>query len=212
MSTLSTFHLFPALPIEIRLKIWYLLLSVSRTVICTRKDIITNADPRGIKVWDTNTPFPPLLYVNRESRYEALAVYTPYFWNPSNPRPIYLSLSRDVVRFSDHLLPYIPAPLREIKHMMMDTKDCVYFGYYHMRTLKSMMRLRELEIYVDNGQDYGMDDGDRSIKILVSEFESTMEFDPGWECPNVRIVDAQTGKELRFIEGGAKLPGWIDER
>ncbi|KFZ12043.1 hypothetical protein V501_04441 [Pseudogymnoascus sp. VKM F-4519 (FW-2642)] len=150
-------------------------------------------------LWDTDTPSPPLLHVNRESRYEALAVYAPYFATPSNPRPIYLSLPQDVVRFTDGLLPYIPdGPLNEIQHMITDTKDCAYFGYYHMGTLKSMKRLRELEIYAEKGLVYGGDDADRFINLLVSEFEDAMEADPGWECPKVRIVDAQTGKDLRI--------------
>ncbi|OBT50988.1 hypothetical protein VE04_08551 [Pseudogymnoascus sp. 24MN13] len=211
MSTLSTFHLFPSLPVEIRLKIWSLLLSVPRTVRCTQ-NITSHAAPRVIKVWDTDTPSPPLLHVNRESRYEALAVYAPYFATPSNPRPIYLSLPQDVVRFTDGLLPYIPdGPLNEIQHMITDTKDCAYFGYYHMGTLKSMKRLRVLEIYAEKGLVYGGDDTDRFINLLVSEFEDAMEADPGWECPKVRIVDAQTGKDLRFIAGGAKIPGWVPE-
>ncbi|KFY44470.1 hypothetical protein V495_03421 [Pseudogymnoascus sp. VKM F-4514 (FW-929)] len=211
MSTLSTFHLFPALPVEIRLKIWSLLLSISRDVICTR-NIVTTAALNKTKAWGTNTPSPALLHVNRESRYEALGVYTPYFATASNPRPIYLSLSQDVVRFADSLLSHIPyAVLHEIQHMVTDTKDYAYFGYYHMDTLKSMKKLRELEIYAEKDAVYGTDAAERYINLLVSEFEDAMEDDPGWECPKIKIFDAQTGKELRFIEGGAKIPGWVHE-
>lgn len=209
MSTLSTFDLFPALPVEIRLKIWSLALSIPRTVICTQV-AITHAPPRVPKVWNTDTPSPPLLHVNRESRYEALAVYVPYFATPSNPRPIYLSLSQDVVRFKDGVLLYIPdAPLREIQHMVTDTKDCAYFGFYHMSTLKSMKSLRDLDIYAETGLVQGRDGGDRFVNMLVSEFEDAMEADPGWNCPKVRIFDDRTGKILRSIEGGAKIPGWV---
>ncbi|KFY31581.1 hypothetical protein V493_00969 [Pseudogymnoascus sp. VKM F-4281 (FW-2241)] len=212
MSTLSSFHLFPTLPVEIRVKIWSLLLSIPRTVICTQI-VFTHATPRVItKVFDTDTPSPPLLYVNRESRYEALAIYAPYFATTSNPRPIYLSLSQDVVRFKDALLPYIPDDaLLEIQHMVTDTNDCAYFGFYHMGTLKSMKKLTELEIYAERGLVYGGDDIYRFIDMLVSEFEDAMEADPGWECPKVTIVDAETGKGVRFIEGGAKIPGWVPE-
>ncbi|KFY95455.1 hypothetical protein V500_02770 [Pseudogymnoascus sp. VKM F-4518 (FW-2643)] len=211
MSTLSAFHLFPTLPVEIRLKIWSLLLLIPRTVICSEK-VITDAAPRAVKVWETNTPPPPLLHVNRESRYEALAIYAPYFATPSHPRPIYLSLSQDVVRFMDGLLPHVPdSPLHQIEHMVTHTKDCAYFGFYHMDTLKRMKALRELEIYAEMNLVYRGDEPDRFINLLVSEFEDAMEADPGWDCPKIRIIDAQTGKALRFIEGGAKIPGWVPE-
>ncbi|KFY08958.1 hypothetical protein V492_05769 [Pseudogymnoascus sp. VKM F-4246] len=174
--------------------------------------IIAHAAPRVIKVWDTNSPPPPLLHVNRESRYEALAIYAPYFSTSYKPRPIYLSLSQDIVRVADTLLPYIPdGPLQEIQHMVTDTKDVAYFGYYHMSTLKSMKSLRELEIYADKGMVYSGGGPDRYIDLLVSEFEDAMEEDPGWECPKTKIIDAKTGTALRFIEGGAKIPGWVPE-
>ena len=96
--------------------------------------------------------------------------------------------------------------------MVIDTKDYAYFGYYHMHTLKGMKRLRELEIYAEKDAVYGTDAAERYINLLVSEFEDAMKDDPGWECPKIKILDAQTGKELRFIEGGAKIPGWVPEK
>lgn len=212
MSTLSTFDLFPALPVEIRLKVWSLLLSIPRTVRCTQKKARRNAFPDDHIAWYTDTPPPPLLHVNRESRYEALAIYEPHFATRSNARPIYLCLSQDVVRFMDSLLPHMPQDLlHKIQHVITDTKDCAYYGSYHMPTLYGMQSLRELEIYAEKGLVYEGDDPDRFIDLLVSEFEDVMEENPGWECPNVRIVDAQTGKDLRFIKGGAKIPGFVPE-
>jgi hypothetical protein len=41
--------------------------------------------------------------------------------------------------------------------------------------------------------------------LLVRDFEEAMEADPGWVCPIVRIFDGETGKEMRLIEGGAKI-------
>jgi hypothetical protein len=210
MSTLTTFHLFPTLPIEVRLKIWSFDLSIPRTVTisCNREGIIRGA-PRTAKSWATDTPSPPLLLVNRESRYEALTIYAPYFTTLSSPRPIYLSFFQDAVKFADGVLPYIPrTTLLEIQKMVLQTKDCAYFGFYNMEILKSMKRLRELEIYAERDVVSWWNEGDRYHNLLMADFEEAMEADPGWECPMVRIFDGETGKEMRFIEGGAKIPGW----
>ena len=211
MSTLTTFHLFPNLPIEIRLKIWSFDLSIPRTVTisCIREPIIRGAQ-RTAKVWSTDTPMPVLLHVNRESRYEALSIYTPYFTTPSSPRPIYLSFSLDVVKFADGVIPYIPRDtLVSIRTMVLETKDCAYFGLYNMEILKSMSALRELEIFADRGTIPWWDEGDRHLTFLMSDFEEAREQDPGWECPRVKFFDSETGKQCRYIEGGAKIPGGV---
>jgi 2EXR family len=210
MSTLTTFHLFPTLPIEIRLKIWSFGLLIPRTVTisCKRGDIIRGT-PRAAKSWATDTPSPSLLLVNRESRYEALTIYAPYFTTLSSPCPIYLSFFQDAVKFADSALPYIPrTPLLEIRKMVLQTEDCAYFWFHNMEILKSMKRLRELEIYAERGMVSWWNEGDRHLNLLMADFEEAMEADPGWECPMVRIFDGETGKEMRFIEGGAKIPGW----
>jgi hypothetical protein len=215
MSTLTTFHLFPTLPIEIRLKIWSFGLSIPRTVtISCNREAIRGA-PRtvkswsNVKSWSTDTPSPPLLLVNRESRYEALTIYAPYFTTLSSSLPIYLSFFQDAVKVADGVLPYIPrSPLLEIQKMVLQTKDCAYFGFYNMEILMSMKRLRELEIYAERGVVSWWNDGDRYLNLLMTDFKEAMEADPGWKCPRVKIFDGRTGKEMRFIEGGAKIPGW----
>ncbi|RDL34603.1 Uncharacterized protein BP5553_07731 [Venustampulla echinocandica] len=210
-STLTTFHLFPTLPIEIRLKIWSLNLSVPRaiTILCN-KDFIKGSAPgtvRTAKSWTTDTPSPPLLVVNRESRYEALTVYAPYFTTLSCPRPIYLSFSQDTLKFADGVLPYIPRTyLLEIQKIVLDTKDCAYFGFYHMETLKNMKRLREFAIYGERGAVVRGNDGNRYLHFLITDFEEAIDADPDWEYPTVRIFNGQTGKEERVIEGRAKFP------
>ncbi|RDL35788.1 Uncharacterized protein BP5553_06400 [Venustampulla echinocandica] len=205
MSTLTTFHPFPALPIEVRLKIWSLYLSTPRTVTisCNRAPIIPR-QPRTAKSWSTDSPTPPLLLLNRESRYEALKIYTPYFTTPSSARSIYLSFYQDFVRFIDSDLQFIPPAYRlEIQKLVIHTKDCAYFGLNNMETIKSIKTLRDLEIYAERGEIAAWwNEGDHHFALLVKDFEQTRAADPEWECPMVRIFDAETGKEMRFIEGG----------
>jgi hypothetical protein len=213
MSTSITFPFFPTLPIEIRLKIWSVDLSIPRivTITCAR-EAITRGAPRTPKSWTSSHGPPSLLHVNRESRYEALAIYKPYFATASSPSPIYLSFAQDAVKFADGVLPYIPGTaLLEIQKMVLQTKDCAYFGFYNMEILKSMKGLKELEIYAERGEVYRWNAGDRYLSLLTGDFEEAMEVDPGWECPRVRIFD-ETEREVRVIEGGAKIPGWIEEQ
>jgi hypothetical protein len=139
-----------------------------------------------------------------------LTIYAPYFATPSSPRPIYLSFAQDAVKFADGVLPHLPhTPLFEIQKMVLQTKDCAYFGFYNMEILKRMKSLRDLEIYADRGVVYRWNDGDRYLNLLTGDFEEAMEVDPGWECPRVRIFD-EAEREVRVIEGGARIPGWVE--
>lgn len=92
--------------------------------------------------------------------------------------------------------------------MVLQAKDCAYFGFYNMEVLKSMKRLRELEIYAERGVGSWWSEGEGYVFLLMRDFKEAMEADPGWECPMVRIFDGETGREVRFIEGGAKIQGW----
>src|ERR1700743_793631 len=79
MSTSNEFHLFPALPPELRHNIWSFALSFPRTVaISCRPGTFQRGVPRTAKFGSIDRP-PALLYVCRESRSEALRVYKPAF-------------------------------------------------------------------------------------------------------------------------------------
>lgn len=70
-----------------------------------------------------------------------------------------------------------------------------------------MKKLRELEIYAEGDVVNRWNHEIRYVDLLMTDFEVEREADPGWECPMVRIFYGESWKEMRFIEGGAKIPG-----
>jgi hypothetical protein len=216
MSTLTTFTLFPTLPIEIRLKIWGIVLSNPRTVAITcNKEPYQPGKPRAAKSFTSDSPPPALLHVNRETRYEALSIYAPYLRILSSPHCTYLNLSLDTLKFADGVLPYVlrvfPAELNCIQTMTIETKDCAYFGHYNMDILKGMKSLRELEIWARKGAVYSWDRGEWFVGVIERDFEVARKEDPGWECPRVKIFNGETGELGGIVDGGALIPGWTEQ-
>ncbi|KAH6673576.1 hypothetical protein B0J14DRAFT_51354 [Halenospora varia] len=72
---LKTFHLFPSLPSELRLLIWFHFANVPRTFTILR----SNEDGRSKEYFCT--PAPTVLHVNRESRAFGLMIFErTYLW------------------------------------------------------------------------------------------------------------------------------------
>lgn len=212
MSTLTSFELFPNLPSEIRLKIWGIILSTPRvTTLKCNKEPYKPGKPRAAKSFTSDCPPPALLHVNRETRYEALNVYTPHFKHPLSPHYTYLNLSLDTLKLADGVLHYLakvlPVDLNMIQRMALDTKDCSYFGHFNMEILKSMSGLRELEI-VGRKATVEIPWGPGPVGLIEKGFLETKKEDPGWECPTVRIFNGESGELGRVVQGGALIPGW----
>ncbi|KAH6712543.1 hypothetical protein DL95DRAFT_393148 [Leptodontidium sp. 2 PMI_412] len=222
MTSLTEFHLFPTLPSELRLRVWDIILSDPRIVdISCRKGIVKSNQQhtRFVEAFLSSTPIPPTLHVSRESRYEALATYKTYFlsfksnYTPYHivlkaPNYIYLAFNQDTIRCSDNLLEYIDAAeIENIEKMILEVADAGYFGHFNMEVITQMTRLKELELHTSEGQitDWRGD----SAQILTRDFELAKRNNPGWECPRVRITSRETGKELKVLEAGALIPGWV---
>jgi hypothetical protein len=216
MSTLTSFPIFPTLPIEIRLKIWGIVLSTPRTVPMTcNKEPLHPGKRRAAKSFTSTCPPPALLHVNRETRYESLNIYAPHFKHPLSPIATYLNLSLDTIKFADGVLPYVeqalPVELGLIQCMTLETKDCAYFGHYNMEILKEMSGLRELEIVARRGAVYSWDRGEDFVEKIKMAFEDGRREDPGWICPRVTVMNGETGELGGVVEGGALIPGWTKE-
>ncbi|KAG0647464.1 hypothetical protein D0Z07_6893 [Hyphodiscus hymeniophilus] len=213
MSTLTSFTLFPSLPTEIRLKIWGIVVATPRTVtvICNKEPPI-RGKPRAAKSFTSSCPPPAVLHINRETRYEALAVYTPRFKHPLSPCATYLNLSIDTVKLPDNTLPYLYHTLAEELHavqsLALETRDPGYFAHYNMEVLKRMHGLEELDITVWKGVIYGWMAGN---DYVVKAFEEAKRDDPGWECPRVRVLKGETGDCVGVVEKGASIPGWTEQ-
>ncbi|KAG4435170.1 hypothetical protein IFR05_009339 [Cadophora sp. M221] len=222
MTSFTEFHLFPTLPSELRLRVWDIILCDPRIVdVSCRKGIVKSNQQhtRFVEAFLSSTPIPPTLHVCRESRYEALATYKTYFTSfKSNctpyhtvlkaPNYIYLAFSQDTIRCSDNLLEYIDAAeIGNIEQMILEVADAGYFGHFNMEVITQMTRLKQLELHTSEGQitDWRGD----SAQILTRDFEIAKRNNPGWECPRVRITSRETGKDLKVLEAGALIPGWV---
>ncbi|KAK0128287.1 hypothetical protein ONS95_000262 [Cadophora gregata] len=222
MSALTEFHLFPTLPSELRIKIWETVLSSPRIVhINCEKGVIKSnqQQTRFIKSFLSSTPIPPTLHVCRESRYEALSIYkthfatfksnyTPYHKTLKAPNYIYVAFGQDTIRCSDNLLEYFDnVELGSIEKMILEVADASCFGHFNMEVVMGMARLKELELNTAEGllTDWRGD----SKAILSRDFEIAKTNNPGWESPRVRITSRTTGEDLKVLERGALIPGWV---
>jgi len=101
--------------------------------------------------------------------------------------------------------------LQGIQSLILDVKDCAYFGHFNMGTVKRMRGLRDLDIWTERGYIYSSNRGDTYINTLIEDFKDAKEMDPGWKCPEVRVFNRDTGRIVGNVEGGPLIPGWIEE-
>lgn len=206
MSTLTTFHLFPTLPSEIRIKVWNLALSLPRVVTVSCEKERLNRTRRFAKSFISQTAVPALLHTCRESRLEGFLTYVPMFKTDTSPNYTYISFEHDTIQCEDNILEYIGGEeVERLQRMILEVKDAAYFGHFHMDVLMRMGKLKELDLLVQE-EVISWNRERRYVDGLISDFEQARNKDPGWECPRVRILDRNTGKELSVIPGGAAPP------
>jgi hypothetical protein len=180
--------------------------------------------PRAAQAFKTNLPPPALLHVCRESRFEALNIYKPHFKTSraanntyvSTRGHIYVSFAQDTLRFEQSMLPLLAeTELQGIQRLHFDVKDPGYFGHLNMGTVTRMRALKELDIWAEQGNVYGWNPGwqtsNNYVNTMMRNFEEAREIDPGWECPVVRIFNKDTKLLVGNVEGGALIPGWVEE-
>jgi hypothetical protein len=210
MSTLTEFHLFPNLPSELRLKVWGFVHSPRTVYIKCRRRI--DRSRRFADAFISEVAVPATLHICRESRQEALSIYKPHFKTAYSPKCIYISFERDTVKFPDGTLEYLRVPeLHDIQRMVLEVRDCTYFGHFNMDILQKMKGLKDLEIITEEAEKYSWSRGGRFLNNLVGDFEDARTENPGWECPKVRVFSLVTGGETGFISGGALIFGFDGE-
>ncbi|OBT85287.1 hypothetical protein VE02_06535 [Pseudogymnoascus sp. 03VT05] len=214
MTTVTTFHLFPHLPFELRLKVWEHALSEPRTVIISCQRERLDRERRFAKAFTSSTPPPPLLHTNHESRYEsrALSLYTPSFKTDTSPNYTYISFSRDTIKCLDSVLEYMsPFEISSIQRLVLEVKDAEYFGHFHMDAIKNMENIKEVTMLAKAGEvDYIWNRAERWVESLTRDFRSAQFDNPGWVCPRVRIFHRENGEVKREIAGGSLIEGWCD--
>lgn len=109
-----TFHLFPQLYTELRLKIWAY--AREARVVAVRY----NPDSRKCH---SPTPPPVLLHVNREARYETLRVYPFLFATPAAPSLLPFNPAIDTLYFPRHRVMGYDETLRDFRAFMARPAD-----------------------------------------------------------------------------------------
>jgi hypothetical protein len=204
---LTTFHLFPSLPAEIRLYIWYLSLIHDRVIHISCDRGIHPTSRRYARCFRASRANPAQLRVNREARHEALRLYTPYFRTEHAPHScIYLAPERDVVRLPDAVLAYLGTAERAALHrLIIEVHDYMLFGPYWMDSLCSMGRLKEVVLVVlpwpssphqmENQLAMGDDD---IVAVLKEAFVECARTSPECVVPRVKVV-SHAGKVMGNI-------------
>ena len=211
MSTPSTFHPFPLLPSELRIKVWNFVVSVPRvvTVSCEKEKIRTR---RIAKSFVSQTAVPALLHTCRESRHEGLLTYTPAFKTETSPNYIYVSFEHDAIRCADSMLEYVgEEEVKRVQRLILAVQDAAYFAHFYMDVLMRMGKLRDLDLLVLQEPITPWNTERRHVDGITVDFELARERVPDWECPRVRFVERNTGEELGVIPGGAATPEGMED-
>lgn len=215
------FHVFSALPAELRLYIWHLSLAHVEPLVsisCVRG--VHPNSRRFARLFRASRDNPPQLRVSRESRSEALRVYSPYFVTEYVPHSrIYLAPDRDIVCLPDALLGYLgPVELTAIRRLIVQINDYMFFGDYWMEVIQKLRNLTELELVVvlnlpayvvsrELMEAVGLDDTETDSLVRIKEaFVESVRTNPEWKLPKI-MVTSDSGKELGKI---AVLPEDIE--
>ena len=153
---------------------------------------------------------PPLLHVCRESHFEALSIYKPFFKTENSPKHTYISFERDTLRCSDTILTYIGVEeVSSVERLVLDISDAMYFGHFHMESVMRMRKMTDLTLLVtEKGIRPTWDSRTRYLEKVARDFLEAKYTDPAWECPRVLVMSADNGEELSVIKAGALIPGW----
>ncbi|OPB46288.1 hypothetical protein A0O28_0064090 [Trichoderma guizhouense] len=146
---MSTFHPFPRLPIELRLRIWDLT-AFPRMVHVMRQCIDEHGEP-GLQYMATSTPCAAVVQVCRESRRHA--PYRRAFTTGAEPRYIWVNFESDMICNDDnHDLLNIEPYQQDIQRLRLYIDDELAYDYitvYGDEEFKKFTNIEEIHIAVD---------------------------------------------------------------
>jgi hypothetical protein len=152
-----TFHRFPTLPLELRLRIWHFALQIPYMInlhMGWQLDPYSNACTKYLYA-SSNIPR-PLLFVNWEARAAALSAYLPGFYNQSGTKVVWINPKLDTLYLDgllvDLLVKY--CVVKWIERVAFPVEDWLILNNYGMpmmpwrtRILCEHMRaLREVQL------------------------------------------------------------------
>lgn len=206
MSTFTTFHQFPQLPSELRIKIYEYALSAPRTIVVACQKEKIQGTRQYNEAFTSKTPVPALLHTSRESRFEGLNVYTPAFKTETSPNYTYVHFEQDTVECVDRVLQYLkPDVIEQIQKMVVHVHDAALFWHFHMDRVMEMTALKLLDILASQDEIAWSTDR-RWVDGLINDIGLSKEGNPDWVSPRVKVLDKDTKEELAIISAGA----WVD--
>ncbi|KAH7419628.1 hypothetical protein BKA64DRAFT_21989 [Cadophora sp. MPI-SDFR-AT-0126] len=186
---LTTFHPFLRVPKEIRLQIWraHLTFFGSRTV-TIRSDCLNDCE-RPLQYFRSSDPVPSVLHVCHEFRLEALSFYVPAFTNGSSPRFTWINFYHDTINLHDEDLCKVRALDKScIRQLIIDTGSPMYFHGDCLGEFEPMVNLTKLRII--SPQSYYA--WDTLVRHMRQNFTKWLAHIPGYECPEIRIIQKGT--------------------
>jgi hypothetical protein len=216
--TSPTFTLFPALPSELRLKIWSFIALVPRTVTIEYKTSY-DRDDRGkvhatSKGWISPSTIPVSLHICHDSRSVALKNYRLAFGSYFHEPEIYFNFSADTLSFqnvnegnlqgkgegpSDYLLNVFLGgryhganDTEKIQYLTIDINETLYgiksFCWEEIRELTSLKELNLIAWEEEAAADGLMAHYQETLRTVTST-------NPEWRIPTINVFFSTTGND-----------------
>ncbi|KAL6792965.1 hypothetical protein J3E68DRAFT_451396, partial [Trichoderma sp. SZMC 28012] len=149
ISTMSTFHPFPRLPTELRLRIWSL--TAFPRMIHVKRQCVGDHGESRLQYMATSTPCPPVVQVCQESRRHA--PYRRAFTTGAEPRYIWVNFESDMI-YNDgsHDLLNLEPHQRDIQRLRLPIDDELAYDYitnHGDQEFKQFTNIKEIYIAVD---------------------------------------------------------------
>ena len=207
---MATFHLFPQLPAELRIRIWELTVEPREVKVCLTKD-----DRRR---WFSPTPIPGALHACTASRSTlqslnytrafttwGLYVFRHSFFKDNYPF-IWINFYIDTIRISDGLMSSIEsedAPLIELLVIDSDHIEVLL-----VRGLQRFVGLERLTILSSDTFDCEGSRGLTFVKDFEEEGKRRIRIDePPRQPVDAKVIDAK-GQEINLVNWRSWRSGW----
>jgi hypothetical protein len=202
---MSTFHLFPHLPPELRIQIWQLATAPRILKLYLNPDYYGRHNHSRIQGYWSPTLPPAIIQVSREAR-KYSSYRKAFISNDQSPCYIWTDFTHDILQIRPYLISELLDTTEKdvIQHMrinlMHDYKEygAEFFFYNHSYRIRDFPSLQHVDIMVEGGLHCW-------TKLIVENYWGA--------CPmaNVRIVDGGTGEWICEDTCGV-YADWLDSR
>ncbi|KAL2072017.1 hypothetical protein VTL71DRAFT_11360 [Oculimacula yallundae] len=192
---MDTFHPFPRLPKELRIKIWkHYLHPLQPRVLAIHNRTSDGTLPDHLHFFSPD-PVPALLNVCQESREVALPFYTKAFANGVNPRYVWTNFSLDTFEMNAFDILYIHDDDKSrIEKLILEASDSGWFEDSQREEFEPMGRLRWLRIISIEP----LWKWDELINYMREDLMESFAHDPNYVLPDIRILQKGTDEEMNI--------------